>query len=136
VRILLDTNVLVSAFVFRRTCADLLERCLAEHDLFTSRYILAEFKAALVSSLGFSRRGAAARSKLIAECSQIVRPLPVPEGACRDPNDLAVLGTALAGKCHCIVTGDNDLLDLGAYEDIAILSPAKFWAFEANAHRG
>jgi len=130
VRILLDTNVLVSAFVFRRTCADLLERCLAEHDLFTSRYILAEFKAALVSSLGFSRRGAAARSKLIAE------PLPVPEGACRDPNDLAVLGTALAGKCHCIVTGDNDLLDLGAYEDIAILSPAKFWAFEANAHRG
>ncbi|MGC8786092.1 MAG: putative toxin-antitoxin system toxin component, PIN family [Anaerolineae bacterium] len=30
--------------------------------------------------------------------------------ACRDPDDDAILGTAIAGNAACIVTGDDDLL--------------------------
>ena len=32
---------------------------------------------------------------------------------CRDADDDVVLGTAIAGQCDAIVTGDKDLLDLG-----------------------
>jgi predicted nucleic acid-binding protein len=34
---------------------------------------------------------------------------------CRDPDDDVVLGTAVAGRCDAIVTGDKDLLDLTGY---------------------
>jgi predicted nucleic acid-binding protein len=48
VKILLDTNVLIAAFVARGRCADLLEHCIERHDLFTSEFILDEFAEKLV----------------------------------------------------------------------------------------
>jgi uncharacterized protein len=53
-----------------------------------------------------------------------VRPLAKP--VCRDPDDDWVLATALAGQAQAIVTGDADLLDLGAFQGVAILSPRQF----------
>jgi predicted nucleic acid-binding protein len=51
---------------------------------------------------------------------------------CRDADDDVVLGTAIAGRCDAIVTGDKDLLDLGGYRDIPIVSPRAFWSFESH----
>jgi len=47
-------------------------------------------------------------------------------GICRDPEDDAVLGAAACGRAQGIVTGDDDLLALGTYEGIPILSPRAF----------
>lgn len=44
----------------------------------------------------------------------------------RDPNDAHVLATAVAGGADYLVSGDNDLLDLGEYAGISILSAASF----------
>ncbi len=44
----------------------------------------------------------------------------------RDPNDAHVLATALYGAVDYLVSADNDLLDLGAYEGIPILSAPAF----------
>ena len=49
-KILLDTNVLIAAFVARGRCADLLEHCIERHDLFTSEFILDEFAEKLAAS--------------------------------------------------------------------------------------
>lgn len=43
-----------------------------------------------------------------------------------------MLGTAVAGRCDAIVTGDKDLLELRGYREIAIVSPRGFWAFESR----
>ena len=48
--------------------------------------------------------------------------------ACRDPKDDKFLNAALATQTDCIVSGDNDLLDLNPYEEISILRPAEFLA--------
>ena len=48
--------------------------------------------------------------------------------ACRDPKDDKFLEAAQAGQADCIVSGDADLLDLEAFEDIPILRPAEFLA--------
>jgi len=48
--------------------------------------------------------------------------------ACRDPKDDKFLEAAQAGQADCIVSGDADLLDLEAFEDIPILQPAEFLA--------
>lgn len=46
----------------------------------------------------------------------------------RDPDDNRVREAAVAGHADVIVTGDRDLLDLGAYAGIRILTPKDFLA--------
>jgi predicted nucleic acid-binding protein len=44
----------------------------------------------------------------------------------RDPNDAPILGTAIAARAEVLVSGDNDLLVLGTFQSIPILSPRDF----------
>jgi predicted nucleic acid-binding protein len=55
---------------------------------------------------------------------------------CGDADDDVVLGTAVAGRCDAIVTGDKDLLDLVRYRGIEIVSPRGFWSFESRRPSG
>jgi predicted nucleic acid-binding protein len=55
---------------------------------------------------------------------------------CRDPDDDVVLGTAVAGRCDAIVTGDKDLLGLVRFREIAVVSPRDFWRFESRGRPG
>lgn len=48
--------------------------------------------------------------------------------ACRDPKDDKFLEAALAGEADCLVSGDADLLDMVAFENIPILRPAELLA--------
>ena len=43
-----------------------------------------------------------------------------------DPDDNAVLACAKEGNAAYIVTGDRDLLSLGDYEGITIVTPVQF----------
>ncbi len=63
---------------------------------------------------------------------EVVEPVALGSQMCRDPDDDVVLGTAVAGRCDVIVTGDKDLLDLVSYRDIAIVSPRAFWSLESR----
>jgi putative PIN family toxin of toxin-antitoxin system len=47
-------------------------------------------------------------------------------GASADPDDDKYLAAALEGRATLVVTGDPDLLALGAYEGIRIVSPRVF----------
>jgi len=66
------------------------------------------------------------RSHLLADC-EMVSPVEVPSTACTDPNDLPVLGTAVAGRADVLITVDKDLLDLRGYSGISISRPSQFW---------
>src|SRR2546428_7387927 len=52
-RIVLDTNVLIAAFISHGTCHELLEHCLNHHELVTSPFILGEFSQTLGKKFGF-----------------------------------------------------------------------------------
>ena len=58
-----------------------------------------------------------------AEYTEGVLMLP---GACRDPKDDKFIACAVEGKANYIVSGDNDLLDLGVYQNIQIM---RAWDF-------
>lgn len=45
---------------------------------------------------------------------------------CRDPDDDMVLECAVVAGAHIIITGDKDLLVLGHYRGIQIVTPADF----------
>ncbi|MBI4872924.1 MAG: putative toxin-antitoxin system toxin component, PIN family [Candidatus Riflebacteria bacterium] len=46
----------------------------------------------------------------------------------RDPDDSKYLAVALEGMATHVVSGDRDLLDMGEYQGIAIVTPARFIA--------
>ncbi|MFM7043235.1 MAG: putative toxin-antitoxin system toxin component, PIN family [Planctomycetaceae bacterium] len=56
-----------------------------------------------------------------------MEPIAVPPGTVRDKDDLPVLGTAIAGSVAALVTGDQELLALGLFRGVAILSPRDFY---------
>jgi predicted nucleic acid-binding protein len=66
---------------------------------------------------------------------EVIEPVALEHPVCRDPDDDVVLGTAIAGRCNAIVTGDRDLLDLVTHGAITIVSPRGFWRFEGQRSR-
>lgn len=131
-RVLLDTNVLVAAFISRGQCSDLFEHAGREHELVTSEVVLRELRRALLQKLGFPEAEVIEAVELVRLRSRPVEATPLEEPVCRDPDDDRILATAVAGACDCLVTGDEDLLVLESYEGIRILRPADFWAFETR----
>ncbi len=126
-RAVLDTNVLMSAFGTRGLCEAIYEVGLADHDLITSDHILKELQKHLVGKFKMPRQRVSEIIALVREQAKVVKPAVVSKTACRDADDLPVLGTLLAGNADCLVTGDRDLLDLNSFEGKPILSPRAFY---------
>ena len=64
--------------------------------------------------------------------AEIVEPVTFETQICRDPDDDAILGTAVAGDATCIVTGDSDLLIIERFGDVDIVSPSEFVRYEGG----
>jgi uncharacterized protein len=132
VRVLLDTNVWIAAFVSRGACHELVEYCKRAHTLVTSAFILSELEEKLLEKFDVPVGKAEAARTLIETHCDLAPAAPLEKPVSRDPDDDPVLAAAAAGRCECLVTGDRDLLVLGEYQGIPILSPKGFWRFEAG----
>jgi len=110
VRIFFDTNVLVSAFLTRGLCADLLRLVLTEHTLVTSEVVLAELHDVL------SRKGRLPAQQIEAIEMFLrehpVAPIPVQtlELGIVDGDDEWVLASAVLAHADLFVTGDQGVL--------------------------
>jgi putative PIN family toxin of toxin-antitoxin system len=120
VRLVLDTNVVVSGLLWNGSPRKLLNACTTPPELaFTSVALLREL-AETLSREKFSNKVAASgfsRSELVkhyAAITRVVRPATVPRLA-PDADDDVVLGTAIAAKADLVATGDLGLLSVGFY---------------------
>lgn len=138
-RLVVDTNVLVSAFLWQGTPGRLLELTGEQAaQLFTSRALLAELESVLhrrklakpVAATGLSADQMLANYRKLATVV-IVRPLAAPVS--RDPDDDRVLECALAARADLIVSGDDDLLALQRFEGIPVVNAAQ--AIASIEHR-
>lgn len=134
-KVCLDTNVLIAAFIARGSCHDVFATVVRQHTLIASAYIVNEFKEKLVEKFDATQREARQAVALIEHNAQRVTPVKVSLQVAIDRDDLPVLGTAIAGDCACLVTGDKELLALKTIQDIPILSPRDFWSFETGKLR-
>jgi len=48
--------------------------------------------------------------------------------ACRDADDLHVLGLVKSGRADYLITGDDDLLTLKRFGHCRIVTPRQFWS--------
>jgi putative PIN family toxin of toxin-antitoxin system len=132
VRVVLDSNVVIAALGASETCRRVTRHCIAGHKVVASNYILEEVRRNAVRKVRMPPTVADAVVDMLRQAGVMVEPAPVERGACRHANDLPVLGTAVAGDAHCLVTGDNDLLVLKSFRGVRIIRPAEFWRFEAE----
>jgi uncharacterized protein len=131
-RVVLDTNVLISALIAQGVCSELLEHCSRQHRVIVSDDILRELREHLVGKFKYPEQDAAKALELVVSIAETVAPSNLTRPVCRDRDDDMVLGTAVSGNAACIVTGDADLLVLREYRGIAILRPAEFIEFEVR----
>ncbi|MCF8108815.1 MAG: putative toxin-antitoxin system toxin component, PIN family, partial [Desulfohalobiaceae bacterium] len=130
-KLVIDTNVLIAAFIARGTCHELLEHCVLRHTILISDFILNEFKTKLVSKFWFAAEAAGAATALVPTRAVLHSPEPLSEQVCRDRDDDNVLALSVATSADCIVTDDKDLLDLEEYRGLPIVDPGRFWQFDS-----
>jgi len=126
VRVVLDSNVLIAAFATRGLCESLLEVCFSDHELFVSEHLLNEVQRNLTIKIKLPASIIQDIISLLRDRGTLIIPDLVSEDACRDADDLPILGLAQAASADCIVTVDKDLLVLGRFGEIPIYSPRAF----------
>ncbi len=134
-RVVLDTNLLVSYLITRRPpLAEIMDIHLAHGDftLLTAPVLLEELDRVLQYSRLHRFYDAETRIRfvaLVAALSEVVDlPDEIPPPISRDPSDDWVIACAIAGCADVIVSGDRDLLDLTSVGNIPILSARQFLA--------
>jgi uncharacterized protein len=126
VKVVLDSNVLLAAFTSRGLCEAVAEVCLHSHQLCLSQYILEEVETKLIEKFKMPAAHAGEIARFLRRQAIMVRPQAIADDACADRDDLPILGTALAARADCLVSGDRDLLRLKEFNGIAVLSPRAF----------
>jgi len=130
VRAVLDTNVLISAFVFPGGKPESGYRLALERrlEIGTSRSLLAEFGRVLGQKFGWSPDRVEAAVAQVTRIATLVEPIEKVQVITADPADDRVLEAGRAFDADVIVSGDRHLIDLGVWSEIEIVSPAEFVA--------
>jgi uncharacterized protein len=127
----LDSTVLVSAFLTPGGAADaLVDQAKAGRITgVVAEDILAETARVLLTAERIRQRypytDADVQGYLqsIRQAALIASDLPPVSGIMRDPNDDIILACAVAAEASHVVTRDDDLLSIGTYEGVTIVSP-------------
>jgi putative PIN family toxin of toxin-antitoxin system len=128
VRIVADTNVLVSALIFPGDAPEEVYRLALEGrvELVTSRPLLAELGRVLTAKFGWHEERAEEAVAGVFRVAALVEPQHVVVEIEADPADDRVLEAAGEGVADAIVSGDRHLLALGSWRGIRIESPSSF----------
>ena len=130
-RVTLDTNVLVSAFISKKGHpARVLDVALSLEDvqLVLSEQIIREFvqvmsRDELLVRFDYTPANVEELARLFRKTSRMIKVRSKFKAVKEDPADNAILNTAYDGKCEFVVSGDHHLLDLKKFKGIRILSP-------------
>lgn len=124
-RVVLDTNILVSALLFKGDLARIVDLWKKGKIIpVLSRETFAEFEAVLeYPKFSLTRQ----EIKVIIEEEflpyfEVIEITEDVEGICRDTDDDKFIACAVSASADFIVTGDKDLLDMGKYKSVKIIS--------------
>jgi len=130
-RVVIDTNVLIGAFLFRNSKSRrAYDFALERGKVLLSFPTFDELTDVLYREKFDKYITDEERSQLIEEYINIAELTLIDTTItdCRDPKDHKFLELAVSGKADYIVTGDKDLLVLNPYRSILILTPEDFLA--------
>ena len=134
-RLVLDTNTVFSGLLWQGPPYRVLAMVRQQPNLllFSSAALLDELANVLTRPAATRRLaliGKSAREVLADYVAvvDLVEPLEVPRVVPNDPDDDHVIAAARAARVDYIVSGDSDLLSLGGFQGIRILTASAFLA--------
>jgi putative PIN family toxin of toxin-antitoxin system len=126
VKIVLDTNVVVSGIFWGGVPHTILEHCMSnEVEFIASSPIVNEY-VRVISSVGHKRPEFAKKWIDLISTSVTIVDVQVSLSVSRDPEDDKFVECAISGDADCIVSGDDDLLAVQDVHGIPILRPSEF----------
>lgn len=126
-RIVFDTNVLVSAFAARGLCADLFRDVLSHHTLMVSEGIVEELHKTLTKRLKVPEETARSIRALLIPYMVKVGRLPKLQVSLRDKDDIKIVAFAMAVNADLLITGDRDLHDVADELPVKVIPPREFY---------
>jgi putative PIN family toxin of toxin-antitoxin system len=129
-RVVFDTNIFISALAISGGMADkAVSRVIEGRDeLVISPQIIKEVLSVLSSKFGREREALSHVAVILAELGELVEPKQT-VGVLRDDPDNRILECASFGRADVIVTGDKEMLRLGEYNRVKIVSLREYLEF-------
>lgn len=133
-KVVFDSAVFISAFLAKTgLSAELLRKakdgafdiCLAEEILEEVRRALLQYQK-IRKRYHYTDQTAIQFVQSLRVVTHLITDLPLIKVVDSDPNDDMVVACALKAQASYIITRDNDLLSLGKYKDIEIVTPEAF----------
>lgn len=127
-RVVLDTNVIISAIFFSGPPSRILSAWIDEEfELAVSTQILDEYRK-VADRIGERFPGVEVRPVLdrIALHALLAVPVRLPNDACADRDDIKFLECAVGCRAGCVVSGDRALLQSSGYDGIEVVTPRRF----------
>lgn len=127
-KVVLDTNVLISGIFFSGPPADIIKAWRNGDIQFalSSEIVDEYFKVTKILTERFPTVEISPILTLIVTHSEIIQPLPFSHQVCEDPDDDKFLVCALNSENRTIISGDKHLLKLSGYRGITIITPRTF----------
>lgn len=126
-RVVLDTNVYISAAILGRVCEEIIQTCrFSNLQVFISKDIIDELKDKLSHKFLWQDKQISLFLESIMEFCKIVQVYEKISYVKDDPDDDKILECAVSVDCDFIISGDRHLLKLKSYKTIKILNPADF----------
>lgn len=123
VRVVLDTNVLVSALINEGKPRTLVLKLIEKHTIILSSQLIAEFEEVLARDKFMVKPSQVNRFiSILVQTSKIVQDHSRFKVVEDDPDDDAILNVAYTGKADLIVTGDRHLLELEKFKKTRIVT--------------
>ena len=122
-KIVFDTNIFISALILPGSSAEkaILKVIEGSDELIISHDIIDEVLTVLSNKFSRNREALSRTAINLAEIGRIVKPTER-IGIFQDEPDNRILECATAGKADAIVTGDKEMLKLGKYGGIKIIT--------------
>lgn len=125
-RVVFDTNILISALVYGGNPQEALRLALTKQiQAIISPILQAELIDIITKKFPLSLTEMYLLKEEIERSFIIVNP-QMDLDVVRDNDDNRVLEAAVEGECDFVITGDKDLLDLGQFENIKIITSTQF----------
>jgi len=127
-RIVLDTNVLISGIFFGGPPSEILRFWRqSEIKIILSSPILSEYqRVAEKLSAKYPSVDIEPIIRLFAIFGEFVDTKGISETICEDQDDNKFIECAIASQCKLIISGDKHLLSISGYKGIVVLKPRKF----------
>jgi putative PIN family toxin of toxin-antitoxin system len=128
-KIVIDTNVIASAMFFGGRPRELLELLVSHKlDAYATADIITEYQeTAEELCLRYPEKTVRLPLTVIISAIKMIK-LTTVINICRDPDDDKFIECAIDAKCLYIISGDKDLLSIGNYHQVQIVTVSEFFS--------